>query len=67
MAAVPYASAKAGLLGFTRQLAREVAPHGILVNSLATGVVLSGESYGEEMASDKRCGTTRDTRSPRGY
>lgn len=43
MAATPYASAKAGLLGFTRQLAREAGPHGILVNSVAPGVILSGE------------------------
>jgi NAD(P)-dependent dehydrogenase (short-subunit alcohol dehydrogenase family) len=43
MAATPYASAKAGLLGFNRQLAREVGPYGILVNSVAPGVVLSGE------------------------
>jgi NAD(P)-dependent dehydrogenase (short-subunit alcohol dehydrogenase family) len=43
MAAIPYASAKAGLLGFSRQLAREVAPYGILVNAVAPGVVLSGE------------------------
>lgn len=43
MAAIPYASAKAGLLGFNRQLAREVGPYGILVNSVAPGVVLSGE------------------------
>ena len=43
LAAIPYASAKAGLLGFTRQLAKEVGPYGILVNSVAPGVVLSGE------------------------
>ena len=43
LAGIIYASAKAGLLGFTRQLARQVAPYGILVNAVAPGVILSGE------------------------
>jgi NAD(P)-dependent dehydrogenase (short-subunit alcohol dehydrogenase family) len=43
LAGIVYASAKAGLLGFTRQLARQVAPYGILVNAVAPGVILSGE------------------------
>jgi 3-oxoacyl-[acyl-carrier protein] reductase len=36
-----YASAKAGLIGLTRQTARELGPHGIRVNSVAPGFVLS--------------------------
>ena len=34
-----YASSKAGLVGFTISLAREVAPYGINVNALAPGIM----------------------------
>ena len=36
-----YASAKAGLIGFTRQTARELGAHGIRVNCVAPGFVRS--------------------------
>ena len=35
--AVPYGSSKTGLLGMTRALAAEWAPHGIRVNAIAPG------------------------------
>jgi 3-oxoacyl-[acyl-carrier protein] reductase len=50
-----YASAKAGQIGFTRQMAHELGPFGITVNCIAPGFVLSNpsseaqwHSYGEQ-------------------
>ena len=36
---IHYATTKAGILGFTRTLARQVAKHGITVNAVARGVI----------------------------
>ena len=48
-----YASAKAGQIGFTRQMAHELGPFGITVNCIAPGFILSNptsvrqwQSYG---------------------
>ena len=50
-----YTSAKAGVIGFTRQMAKELGPFGITVNCIAPGFVRSNptterqwESYGED-------------------
>jgi 3-oxoacyl-[acyl-carrier protein] reductase len=69
-----YASAKAGQIGLTRQLAQEFGPWGITVNNIAPGFVLSNpttqrqwESYGEagqkalvESIALKRLGVAED-------
>ena len=41
-AGIHYAASKAGVVGFSRTLAKEVGPHGITVNVLAPGVILTG-------------------------
>jgi 3-oxoacyl-[acyl-carrier protein] reductase len=69
-----YASAKAGQIGFTRQMAHELGPFGITVNCIAPGFVLSNpttvtqwESYGPdgqaalvEGIATRRLGTPED-------
>ena len=38
---LPYAAAKSGIIGFTHQLAKDVAPDGIYVNAVMPGFVLT--------------------------
>jgi 3-oxoacyl-[acyl-carrier protein] reductase len=46
-----YASAKAGQIGFTRQMARELGPFGITVNCIAPGFILSNPTTEKQWAS----------------
>ncbi|EHM02689.1 oxidoreductase, short chain dehydrogenase/reductase family protein [Acetobacteraceae bacterium AT-5844] len=46
-----YCSAKHALLGLTRQLAHELGPHGIRVNSVAPGFVRTNEATEKQWAS----------------
>ena len=46
-----YTASKAGLIGFTRQMAWELGPHGITVNCIAPGFVLSNPTTRAQWAS----------------
>ena len=46
---IHYVTSKAGIIDFTRVLAREVGEHGICVNCIAPGSTLSEENPGEDV------------------
>ena len=41
---IPYGAAKAGLVGFTKHLAKELGPHGITVNVVSPGTTITPRS-----------------------
>jgi 3-oxoacyl-[acyl-carrier protein] reductase len=51
-----YCTAKHAIVGFTRQLAMELGPHGITVNSVAPGLMLTDE---DKRRTWEQCGTER--------
>ena len=49
-----YVSSKAGVLGFTRALAREIGPDNICVNAITPGLTLSSEAQAGVMTPEQR-------------
>jgi 3-oxoacyl-[acyl-carrier protein] reductase len=51
--AIAYASAKAGVLGMTYALARELSPQGLTVNAIAPGFVPETRFFGETVSEER--------------
>lgn len=58
---ISYAASKAGMIGLTKQSARELAPHGIRVNAICVGS-LEGQPYPSQNALN-RAGTVEEIAS----
>jgi len=44
---IPYAAAKSGAMGLMRQMAVELAPHGVLCNVVSPGLIITPQGQGE--------------------
>jgi 3-oxoacyl-[acyl-carrier protein] reductase len=57
--ALHYATSKAGVLGFTRNLSRELGPHGITVNAVAPGATVTETTLDDVRRSHTETASTR--------
>jgi NAD(P)-dependent dehydrogenase (short-subunit alcohol dehydrogenase family) len=57
---VPYSAAKAAVIGFSRALARELAPHSITVNSVAPGPI-DTDIMGGALTDERKARVSADT------
>lgn len=60
---LPYVTSKGAMLAFTRSLSRELGPHGIAVNSLSPGYILSDTGLGNTQHVEEEREKVRNTRA----